>query len=295
MREFIILTDSTSDLTKQLREQYNVDYVPMNYVIDGQEYKASLDWESHSVKEFYDLMRAGTRIFTTQVPKNVYEDAFRAAIAAGKDVLYISCSSALSASINAARLVAEELTAANPEAKICCVDSLISSLGQGHLVMEASRKRAEGLDCEATAAYIDSVKLKMNQCGTPASLEYLRRAGRVKASKAFFGNLFGVKPLIISDIKGQNYAYKKAKGAGNARAAIAEHIAEAADGVYEELLLTHADCQEDIELLKEEILKRAPFKKITVNAIGPIVGASVGPGTVIAFCFGKEVTIEGNE
>ena len=55
MREFIILTDSTSDLTKQLREQYNVDYVPMNYVIDGQEYKASLDWESHSVKDFYDF------------------------------------------------------------------------------------------------------------------------------------------------------------------------------------------------------------------------------------------------
>lgn len=295
MREFVIFTDSTSDLTKELRQQYDVDYVPMNYVVDGVEYKASLDWENHSVKDYYDLMRNGTRVFTTQVPKNVYEDAFRAAIENGKDVLYISCSSALSASINAARLVAEELMQANPEAKICCVDSLISSLGQGYLVMEASRKRAEGMAVEATAAYIDGMKLCVNQCGTPASLEYLRRAGRVKASKAFFGNLFGVKPLIISDIKGQNYAYKKAKGAAGARAAIAEHIVDAADGNYEELLMTHADCREDIELLKEEILKRAPFKKITISAIGPIVGASVGPGTVIAFCLGKEVTIEGNE
>ena len=111
----------------------------------------------------------------------------------------------------------------------------------------------------------------------------------------FFGNLFGVKPIIISDIKGQNYAYKKAKGVANARIAIAEHIRDAADGTYEELLISHADCLEDALLLKEEILKLAPFKKVTINTIGPIVGASVGPGTVIAFCMGTEVTIEGNE
>ena len=128
-----------------------------------------------------------------------------------------------------------------------------------------------------------------------ASLEYLRRSGRVKASKAFFGNLFGVKPIIISDRKGQNYAYKKAKGIVNARAAIAEHIADAANGTYDTLFLSHADCLEDIELLKEEILKVAPFKNVIVSTIGPIVGASVGPGTVIAFCYGKEVLIEGNE
>ena len=46
---------------------------------------------------------------------------------------------------------------------------------------------------------------------------------------------------------------------------------------------------------KEEILKLAEFKNIHIGVIGPIVGASVGPGTVIGFCFGTEVTIEGNE
>ena len=295
MKDFIILTDSTCDMPLALRQEYGVEYVPMNYIIDGVEYKASLDWEAHAPKQYYDLMRNGKRVFTTQIHTDVYAKAFRDAIDAGKDVLYISCSSALSASINVARLTAQEIMAENPDAGIYCVDSLISSLGQGYLAMEASRKRASGMSAKETADYIESIKLCVNQCGTVASLEYLRRAGRVKASKAFFGNLFGVKPIIISDRKGQNYAYKKAKGTPNARIAIANHIAEAADGVYDELLLTHADCQEEIELLKEEILKIAPFKKITVSIIGPIVGASVGPGTVIAFCFGKEVLIEGDE
>lgn len=295
MKDFIILTDSTSDLTLEMRRQYDIEYVPMNYVIDGIEYKASLDWESHNPKEYYDLMRNGTRVFTTQIHRDVYYKAFCDAVNAGKDVIYIACSSALSASINVARLVAQELMNANKDASIYCIDSLISSLGQGYLAMEASRKRDSGLSASDTAEYIESIKLCVNQCGTVASLEYLRRAGRVKASKAFFGNLFGVKPLIISDRKGQNYAYKKAKGTQNARIAIAEHIVQAANGVYDELLLTHADCKEEIELLKAEILKLAPFKKITENIIGPIVGASVGPGTVIAFCHGTEVTIEGNE
>lgn len=295
MKDFIVLTDSTSDLTLEMRQQYGIEYVPMQYIIDGVEYKASLDWESHQPREYYDLMRNGSRIFTAQIHRDVYAEAFSNAIAAGKDVVYIACSSALSASINVARLVAAELTEKYPEAGIYCIDSLISSLGQGYLAMEASRKRAEGMRAADTAAYIESIKLRVNQCGTVASLEYLRRAGRVKASKAFFGNLFGVKPIIISDIKGQNYAYKKAKGIVNARAAIAEHLFQAADGVYDELLLSHADCLEEIELLKDEILKIAPFKKVTISTIGPIVGASVGPGTVIAFCYGTEVTIEGNE
>ena len=56
MKKFVIITDSTSDMPKELREKYDVDYVAMNYVVDGKEFVASLDWESHSVKEFYDIM-----------------------------------------------------------------------------------------------------------------------------------------------------------------------------------------------------------------------------------------------
>lgn len=295
MRDFVIFGDSTCDLNKEMREKYGIDYVPMNYIIDDEEYKASLDWENRTAKEFYDLMRSGKRVFTTQVPKNVFYDSFKAVLEEGKDIVYISCSSALSASIKAAILVAEELKAEYPDAGIYCVDSLISSLGQGYLLMKASSLRKEGKSAEETAKYIEDIRLCVNQCGTVASMEYLRRAGRIKASKAFFGNLFGVKPIIISDRKGQNYAYKKVKGTKNSYAAIAEDIVKAANGVYETVYISNADCLEEAELLSAEILKAAPFKEIVMGTIGPIVGASVGPGTIIAFCFGTEVTIEGNE
>ncbi len=295
MNEFVIFGDSTCDLEQSLRQEHGIEYVAMNYIVDDVEYVASLEWESHPVKEFYDLMRSGKRVFTTQVPKNVYYDAFKAAVSQGKDVLYISCSSALSGSINIAQVVAQELKEEFPQATVYCVDSLISSLGQGYLLIEASKKRAQGLSAQETAQYITDIRLCVNQCGTVASMEYLRRAGRIKASKAFFGNLFGIKPLIISDRKGQNYAYKKVKGAANARVAMAQHLVEAADGNYETLYISHADNLQEAELLRDEVLKLAPFQNVIISTIGPIVGASVGPGTIIPFCYGKEVMIEGNE
>lgn len=296
MSNFALITDSTSDLNLELREKYNIDYVKMNYVIGETEYPASLDWEAHSAKEFYDLMRGGTRIRTTQVSRETFTDCFKGYLEKGQDVVYISCSSALSGSVNLAQVIAKELTAQYPQNRVYCVDSLCSSLGQAMMVLYAATLRNNGKPAAEVAEIIEGMRLKVNQAGTADSLEYLRRAGRVKASKAFFGNLFGVKPIIISDIIGQNYAVKKTKGMLNALREIAAMMAEAvADGGDEYLFISHADAPETAETLKEEILKLIPFKKVHVGCIGPIVGASVGPGTVIAFCYGKEVTIDGKE
>ncbi len=294
MSNFVILGDSTCDLSKELRDKHGIEYVAMNYILDDKEYSASLDWEHHTPKEFYDLMRNDKRFLTTQVPREVYTQAFSSYLKEGKDILYISCSSALSGSINLAKVIAEELKEEYPDNKIICIDSLISSLGQGYMLIHASKMREEEKSIEEIAEYIEANKLKVNQFGTVASLNYLRRAGRVKASSAFFGNLFGIKPIIISDILGQNYAIEKVKGSLNAKLKIAEHISEIVENT-DCLYISHADCLEDAELLKEKVLEVVPFKNVIIGTIGPIVGSCVGPGTIIAFCLGKEVTVEGRE
>ncbi len=296
MSNFVIMADSTCDLNKELREKYDIQYVKMNYVVDGEEYPADLDWVAHSCREFYDLMRNGKRVRTTQVSRESYMQGFESALQQGKDIVYISCSSALSGSVNLARLLAKELEEKYPQRKIHCVDALNSSLGQGYMAIRAARLRAQGRSAEEVAKDIESIRLKVNQFGAVDSLEYLRRAGRVKASKAFFGNLFGVRPILISDCIGQNFAIKKAKGAVNARKEIASCVAEAVEDPREQCLyISHADDLENAEKLRDEILALAPFGSVHISTIGPIVGASVGPGTVISYCYGKEVTIEGKE
>ena len=71
MKDFVIFGDSTCDLDLATRQEFDVDYIPMSYIVDDAEYTASLDWEFHSVKDFYDLMRNGKRVFTAQIIPNV--------------------------------------------------------------------------------------------------------------------------------------------------------------------------------------------------------------------------------
>lgn len=295
MNGFCVLADSTCDLGVDLLRKYNIEYLPMNYVVNDKEYKATLEWSDIPSEDYYNLMRNGVRIQTTQVPRNVFEDAFNAKLDAGEAIVYIGCSSALSGSVKLAKLVADEILSKRT-GEIYVIDSLCSSLGQGMMAIWASEMRAEGKSAAETAQYIENHRLKVNQCGLVANLEYLRRAGRIKASKAFFGNLFGVKPLIISDIKGQNYAYKKVKGMMNACHEAADMQIKAAENTESQTLyISHADNLAGAEQLRDIILEKAKFKDVYISTIGPIVGASVGPGTIITYVYGKEVTIEGTD
>ncbi len=295
MNNYVIFSDSTCDLDKSLREKYQIEYTTMNYVMEGKEYPASLDWETHSAKEFYDFMRDGILIRTTQVPAENYRRDFTKFLEEGKDIVYISCSSALSGSVKTAEVVAKELMGKFEGRKIYCVDSLISTLGQGSMVIKAATLRDEGKSAEEVVEYLKANRLKYNQFATVGSLTYLKRAGRVTASSAFFGNLFSVKPILISDAIGQNFAVKKVKGAQNAKRELVAMVKEAVENPEEQTLyISHADVLEEAESIRDMIMSEIPFKDSYINYITCIVGASVGPGTIGIYCVGKEVTVEGN-
>lgn len=293
MKEFAIITDSCSDLDKKLRTEYDVDYVPMHFSLNGVDYDASLDWEKISVKDFYDAMRNGTRIYTAQVNSAQYREKFESILNEGKDVLYIGCSSALSASVIASYGVRDELKEKYPDSNIICIDSLISCAGLGMLVCLASKLRKEGKSIIDVAEFIENIKLNVHQEAAADKLIYLKQAGRVSATSAFFGGLLNVKPIIISDAKGQNFAVEKVKGRKNSIARLAERVVEQYTGeAFDEIVVAHADCESEAIDLKSEIIARKSEleSKISIGYIGPIVGASVGPGMMGVYFIGTKVT-----
>jgi len=302
MAKFAIVGDSTCDLTTQMRKERNIDYARMLVSWTDKNKKdheiyASLDWEVLSPKEYYDILRDGNRIITSQVTEQEFDEVFGRHLKAGEDILYISCSSALSASVNLARrLAADKYSKEFPNNKIVIVDSLISCMGQGSMLLHAADLRDKGVSIDDIAKELEETKLCYNQVATVESLEYLKRAGRVKASKAFFGNLFGVKPILISDAKGNNYAIEKAKGRRNALSRVAEMIKESVVKPEDQVCyVLHADAKpEDVELMVSKIKELIPnFKDIKVMTLGPIIGGTTGPGTFGIFFFGKKVTVVG--
>ena len=290
MRKFAIVTDSCSDMSTELRKKYDVDYVAMRISYESKDLPATLDWVEYSPKEMYDVMRRGVRIITAMVPTSDFKKYFTEKVEAGEDVLYVACSSALSGSVNVGAKVAEEVLKDHPEAKIYCVDTLISSMGEGLLAVKAAKMREEGKTIEEVKKYIEDERLYYNQIATVESLEYLKRAGRVKPTAAFFGNLFGVKPILISDTLGNNAPIKKVKGRKNS---FIELVSEVKDNIIDAenqtICITHADCMDDALLIKEMLEKEISPKDFYINYIGPTVGASVGPGTIGVYFKGKKV------
>ena len=297
MKKYVIVTDSCSDLNRELREKYDIDYIPMHVSCEGKDYEANLDWEVISIKEYFDLMRAGKRITTAQITANQYKEAFTKYLADGYDILSISCSSALSASVATSRTVAEELKAEYPDAKIFCVDSLSACAGLGILGIVASKMRAEGKTIEEVVAWLEENKLTVNQEATAESLKYLKQAGRISAAAAFFGGLLQVKPIIISDATGMNFSLEKVKGRAKSITRVAERMKEEyEDSPYQTVIIEHAECPEGAEQLIAEIKKLLPDVKIDyVINFGPIISATVGPGTLGVFFVGKKVTVNAPE
>ena len=291
MRPVKILTDSCSDLPRELREKYDIDYVFMNYTLDGKEYPANLDWKSMSATDFYKTMREGKRFFTNQVPVTEFKRAFTEYVEKGMDVIYIGCSSKQSGSVNTGFMVAKEMKEQNKDAGIFVIDSLNACIGEGILAIRAAEYRDKGLSAEEIATNVEYDRKRVNEFVTVHSLEYLKNAGRVKASAAFFGNLLGVKPILIADKNGGQTPIKKVKGRQTSLTEIAELTKETIkDPEDQTIFIMHADCPEEAAQLEKIVRETIPCKDVCISYIGPIIGASIGPDAIGIWSFGKEVT-----
>ncbi len=294
MSKIKIITDACSDIPKEWREKYDIDCAKLSLIWDGKEVPATTDWDNYSAKEFYDAVRAGANIKSNQVTAQEFEGLFNKYLDEGKDIIYIGCSSALSGSYSMGATTAKKIMEEREGAKIFAIDPKVAAGGEAMLAVEASKLAESGMTVEEVDAKIREMAKHAYQVGSVDSLTYLKRAGRVKASAAFFGNLFGIKPIIVNDINGANVAVKKVKGRQNA---IETSIAMLKDVMCydgqpypveeQTVYIGHADCLKDAEAIKARIMEEIKPKDVYINYIGPCIGASVGPTMYGLYAFGK--------
>ena len=292
MRKVKVITDSCADLNVEQLEKYDIAFARMSTSCEGVESVASLTWTEDEAHEHYNKMRDGKRIITAQVSVEEFQRIFEEYLKQDMDIVYIGCSSKQSGSVNTGYVIAKKLMAEYEGSTVLCMDSLNASMGEGMLAIEAAKLAAGGASVKEIEAHILSIRKKANQYVTVHSLDALKRAGRVKGSAAFFGNLMGVKPIIIADANGDQAAYKKVKGRQRSFEEIVALLkASMIDPEKQVVYLTHADCaKEEIEGLVELIKTEIPCKDVEVGLIGPIIGASIGPDAVGIWGFGQEVT-----
>ena len=294
MSKFQIFTDSSSDLTTELRKQNKIEYFRMGIVVAGEQHHADLDWEEYSPEQLYAwVANTKNHCKTNLIPADEIETKVTEAYEKGNDVLYIGCSGKLTGSMNVFRLVTDELKEKYPARRAVGVDSCNACMGLGMIVLAAAKLQQEGKSLDEVVEWVEANKNRFNQCATVSTLSYLKEAGRVSAGSAFFGNIIGVKPIFISDAVGHNYVVEKVKGT---KASLDKVFEMTRDRIQKEecdtVYLGQGMAQQQAALLKERLEKELGVKVVEFW-IGPIIGITCGPGVFVTYCFGKEVTVVG--
>lgn len=283
MSEYVILTESSCDLSPELVAEADVEVLPLSFTIDGKNYPHYPDARAYPIAAFYQRMREGAVAVTAAANVVELTEGMEKHLRQGRDVLFLCFSSGLSSTRDACAIAAEDLRERYPDRKIYTVDTLAASGGQGLLVLLASRKRKAGASIEEVRDFAEETKLHVGHWFTVDDLVYLKRGGRVSSAAAVVGTMLNIKPVLHVDNEGHLIPMEKVRGRKAAIQALFRHMQETALPDQETVLINHADCLPEAQTLAEQIRAEFHPKEVLIADLGPIIGAHTGPGLVTLF------------
>ncbi|MCR5767811.1 MAG: DegV family protein [Lachnospiraceae bacterium] len=290
-----IITDSASNLTRDLLDRYNIHMISYQVMIDGENYDCydpDRDY-AQAGKDFYDKMRSGAKVSTSLVNTARFTDYFTPILETGSDIIFVGISSGLSGTVQAARIAAEDLMEEFPGRKVIVIDSMGASLGEGLLVIELSKLRAQGVSIEDAAKWYENHKMDMNHVFTVDDLKYLKRGGRISTAEAIVGSILSIKPVLQADDNGKIIAFSKMRGRKKALMEIANQtIKHIVDPASQTIAIAHCDAPEDAEYVAQLVREACPVQDIIIRYYDICTGTHVGPGTVAIFFMGKGRSLE---
>ena len=288
MESYHIITDSTSDLSKEYAVSLGVEIIPMEVHIDDKTYNYAPDCGDISVDDFYVQLRCGKKASTSQINPLTYERYFEKHLRRGIDVLYICFSSGLSGNIQSAQICAGQLMEKYPERRIVIVDSLCAAVGEGLLCSSAFDRKKEGMSLDEMQDWLLENRLNVCHWFIVDDLLHLLRGGRISAGSAVVGTALSIKPVLHVDSEGCLMNVAKARGRRKAISILIDHMA---DGWLPEIctsvFIGHGDCLQDAEYIAELVRLDFPNAQISIFPVGPIIGAHTGPGMLALAYWGS--------
>ena len=282
---FEIVTDSSSNLLDETIGRFGLHILPLTFMIDGQQRQSFVKGEKSDLKQFYTMMREG-KVITTSLPNmSDSEILLRSLLEAGRDILYLGFSSGLSGTYQAIALLLDNLAAELPERRVLHVDTLAASGGEGLLVYKAAQMAQAGASIEETRQWVEDNKLKLAHWFTVDDLMFLFRGGRVTRTSAWAGTMLNIKPVMHVDNDGHLIPLEKVMGRKKSILGMLKHMEKTADTPISEqtVFITHGDCLEDAEFLRDKIAEKFGVTDIHINYVDPVIGAHSGPGTLALF------------
>ncbi|MEQ7219119.1 DegV family protein [Vagococcus fluvialis] len=286
MKKFDLLVDSCCDLPFDYLKENNIELVSMIINLNYKEYVDDLG-KTFDYNWFMDQLKLGEMPSTSQINIGAYSEVFKKYINSEIPLLYVAFSSELSGSqrnaYSALRLLEEE----NESVNIKIIDSKAASLGEGLLVKEMIKQRADGKTIDEAINWLENNINRVHSWVTVNDLNHLERGGRISKTSAAIGSLVKIKPIINVDKNGKLVNVGKTRGRNKSLEKIVSETKRTIENSEEQtLLVAYAGDLEAAEHVKELIEKNIPIKGIELLPMGPTIASHTGYGAIAIFSYG---------
>lgn len=286
MKKFDLLVDSCCDLPFDYLKENNVELVSMVINLNYKEYVDDLG-KTFDYNWFMDQLKLGEMPSTSQINIGAYSEVFKKYINSEIPLLYVAFSSELSGSqrnaYSALRLLEEE----NESVNVKIIDSKAASLGEGLLVKEMIKQRADGKTIDEAINWLENNINRVHSWVTVNDLNHLERGGRISKTSAAIGSLVKIKPIINVDKNGKLVNVGKTRGRNKSLEKIVSETKRTIENSEEQtLLVAYAGDLEAAEHVKELIEKNISVKGIELLPMGPTIASHTGYGAIAIFSYG---------
>src|SRR5690349_23273415 len=271
-----IVTDSTADLPSQLARTRSITVVPLTLNFEG---RSLLDGVDIRPSEFYrKLPNATTHPTTSQPSPGRFAEAYAQLLRDHDEVVSIHISEKLSGTYASAVQGAEMTDAA----RVRVVDSRLVSMSLGLITLAASTMAADGASGTSIVERVSAMRDQIQTYFSVATLEFLRRGGRIGRASALLGSVLQVKPVLcIRD--GLVTPLERVRTFDRALNRIVELTREVDTGKGLCVIVGHGDAEADAERVAREL--EPVTETLMIQPLGPVVGAHAGPGVVGVGCY----------
>ncbi|MBO4356450.1 MAG: DegV family protein [Clostridia bacterium] len=284
---FQIFADGSANLTGKMSAGINL--LPCSYSINGENHVYTGDIDSFDGHAYYNILRNGIRVVTSLLNTGLFLKHFSPVLEQGQDVIYISMSSGISGTYNAALNAAKELSKKFKDRIIHIVDSHGCGFGNGILALEASELKKKNTETKIAAEILDKEVPHVCQYFTVGDINYLKSTGRINTVAAKIAGMLDIKPILYGDETGHIVSCANVRGRKKSIEALAlKYEKKHLDAIGSQVYISHGDCPEDAEKLAGLIHNITPDASITVCQHEPFSGAHVGPGMLGLFFKGTE-------
>lgn len=271
-----IVTDSSSDLPKSTKEQYNIHVVPLSIQFGEEIYRDGVEL---SAEQFYQRLAESADLPSTCQPSPAdFVKCYEEISEPGDEIISIHLSSKLSGTYQSAVLA----TTMVEDRKIHVIDTKAASMGIGLVVVAVAEAVQNGASVQEAVELAERVIDELNVYFVVDTLEYLRRNGRIGAASALVGSLLNIKPVLTLE-NGIVTPFDKVRGKAKAVRKIYDLLsdyAKARPGQKIRIGLSHGNTMEEAQRVIDKIKEEFSNYDLIVELVGPTIGVHAGPGTV---------------